>query len=268
MAKNKVSEWSATPANNTDIANIDIAEGCAPSGINNAIREIMAQVKDMQTGADGDDFNVGGDLTVTDDAVIGDRLIVMNAAEIEGTLRTTGRHFANGGVTGNLTGDVTGNVSGTSANVTGTVAVANGGTGLTTLTANNVMLGNGTSTPAFVAPGTSGNVLVSNGTTWVSGTAGIGTDQTWTDVTGSRTSGTTYTNTTGKPIVISAHTNGVSGAVPTGFATVDGIVVVRYVFIAPLASYPALNYFLIVPNNSTYSISIANTSFNVWAELR
>lgn len=65
MAKNKVSEWSATAANNTDIGGIDIAEGCAPSGINNAIREMMAQVKDMITGADGDNFTVGGNLSVT-----------------------------------------------------------------------------------------------------------------------------------------------------------------------------------------------------------
>jgi hypothetical protein len=49
-----------------------------------------------------------------------------------------------------------------------TIAVANGGTGLTTLTANNVILGNGASNPTFVAPGTSGNVLTSNGTTWTS----------------------------------------------------------------------------------------------------
>jgi len=50
----------------------------------------------------------------------------------------------------------------------GLVKVAQGGTGLTTLTANNVILGNGTSTPNFVAPSTTGNVLTSNGTTWVS----------------------------------------------------------------------------------------------------
>ena len=37
-----------------------------------------------------------------------------------------------GNVTGNLTGNVTGNASGTAANVTGTVAIANGGTGATT----------------------------------------------------------------------------------------------------------------------------------------
>lgn len=54
------------------------------------------------------------------------------------------------------------------ADHTGTLSVANGGTGLGTLTANNVILGNGTSTPSFVAPGTSGNLLTSNGTTWAS----------------------------------------------------------------------------------------------------
>jgi hypothetical protein len=46
--------------------------------------------------------------------------------------------------------------------------VAQGGTGATTLTANNVILGNGTSAPLFVAPGTTGNVLTSDGTTWQS----------------------------------------------------------------------------------------------------
>jgi hypothetical protein len=65
MAKNKISEWSATASNNTDIGGIDIAEGCAPSGINNAIRELMAQVKDQQTGTDADNFTVGGNLSVT-----------------------------------------------------------------------------------------------------------------------------------------------------------------------------------------------------------
>ena len=51
---------------------------------------------------------------------------------------------------------------------TGTLGVDQGGTGLTTLTANNVILGNGASNPTFVAPSTAGNVLVSNGTTWTS----------------------------------------------------------------------------------------------------
>ena len=56
--------------------------------------------------------------------------------------------------------------------MTGTLPVANGGTGAATLTANNVILGNGTSAVQFVAPGANGNVLTSNGTTWVSSAAG------------------------------------------------------------------------------------------------
>lgn len=56
MPRTKISEFSATAADNTDIDSINIAEGCAPSGINNAIRELMAQLKDMQTGASGDTF--------------------------------------------------------------------------------------------------------------------------------------------------------------------------------------------------------------------
>jgi hypothetical protein len=54
--------------------------------------------------------------------------------------------------------------------VTGILPIANGGTGASTLTANNVMLGNGTGAIQFVAPSTSGNSLVSNGTSWISST--------------------------------------------------------------------------------------------------
>ena len=50
MAKNKISEYSATAASNTDVANINIAEGCSPSNINNAIRGVMAHLKDFQAG--------------------------------------------------------------------------------------------------------------------------------------------------------------------------------------------------------------------------
>ena len=77
-----------------------------------------------------------------------------------------------------LTGTVTGSgnltLGGTLADinlasgVTGTLPVANGGTGATSLTANNVVLGNGTSAVQGVAPGTSGNILTSNGSTWAS----------------------------------------------------------------------------------------------------
>ena len=67
----------------------------------------------------------------------------------------------------NLTFDGT-NLTANTLTPTNALGVAFGGTGLTTLTANNVILGNGTSTPSFVAPGSNGNVLTSNGTTWAS----------------------------------------------------------------------------------------------------
>jgi microcystin-dependent protein len=51
------------------------------------------------------------------------------------------------------------------------ISVESGGTGLSTLTANNVIIGNGTSAVGFVAPGSSGNLLTSNGTTWTSAAA-------------------------------------------------------------------------------------------------
>lgn len=63
--------------------------------------------------------------------------------------------------------------------VTGALPVANGGTGATSMTANNVILGNGTSAVQVVAPSTSGNVLTSNGTTWQS-TAPVATSTTLT----------------------------------------------------------------------------------------
>jgi len=66
MPKTKISEFSATPANNTDIDSINIAEGCAPSGINDAIRELMSQLKDWQAGTSNDPMVIGttGSLTL------------------------------------------------------------------------------------------------------------------------------------------------------------------------------------------------------------
>ena len=70
MAKNSVRDFDATAANNTDIQSVNIAEGCAPSGINNAIRELMADMKDVSAGTialespQADSLTVTGDLTV------------------------------------------------------------------------------------------------------------------------------------------------------------------------------------------------------------
>ena len=60
MPRTKISEFSTTAGDNTDIDGINIAEGCAPSGINDAIRELMAQLKDFQSGAAGDSMTAVG----------------------------------------------------------------------------------------------------------------------------------------------------------------------------------------------------------------
>lgn len=67
MPKTKISEYSATANSNTDVASINIDEGCAPSGINNAIRAIMGHLKDFQSGTSNDPFTVGssGSLTLS-----------------------------------------------------------------------------------------------------------------------------------------------------------------------------------------------------------
>lgn len=104
-------------------------------------------------------------MVVTDGAGAG--AAVFNANPSETGTGTVTSVDVSGGTTGLTTsgGPVTG--SGT-ITLAGTLAVANGGTGATTITANSVVLGNGTSAVQTVAPGTSGNVLTSNGTTWQS----------------------------------------------------------------------------------------------------
>jgi hypothetical protein len=58
MPKTKISEYSSTANSNTDVASINIDEGCAPSGINNAIRAIMGHLKDFQAGLSGDSLPI------------------------------------------------------------------------------------------------------------------------------------------------------------------------------------------------------------------
>lgn len=91
MAKTKISEFDSNPSNNTDIDGINIAEGCAPSGINNAIRELMSQLKDQQTGASSDDFTVAGTLTVSGTADI------TGVLELDGSAGTAGQVLLSGG---------------------------------------------------------------------------------------------------------------------------------------------------------------------------
>ena len=70
MTKAKISEYDASAGSNTDVNGVNIAEGCAPSGINNAIREVMAALKRFETGSDGDSVTVGGNFVVSGTATL------------------------------------------------------------------------------------------------------------------------------------------------------------------------------------------------------
>lgn len=50
MAKNSITDYDNISGNNTDVQSVDISEGCSPSGINNAIREVMADLADVNDG--------------------------------------------------------------------------------------------------------------------------------------------------------------------------------------------------------------------------
>ena len=123
----------------------------------------------------------------------------------DGTVTSVGGTGTVNGLTlsGTVTssGDLT--LGGTLANVdlaaavTGTLPVANGGTGATTITANSVVIGSGTSPLSSVAPSTSGNVLTSTGSAWASSAPTGQPDPTLTGVNLSVTSGTFVVATAG-----------------------------------------------------------------------
>ncbi|WP_442679742.1 hypothetical protein ACSBM8_00620 [Sphingomonas sp. ASY06-1R] len=60
MARNAISDWDPVPGNNSDIAGINIAEGCPAGGINDAIRTVMAQFAGWLAGTTGPLLKSGG----------------------------------------------------------------------------------------------------------------------------------------------------------------------------------------------------------------
>ena len=172
MSKDKISDYSSTSAGanlNTDIAGVNIDEGCPPSGINNAIRALMSQVKDLQTGVSGD-----------------------------------------------------------------TIPIAAGGTGEASAVSARAALGVAIDSDVmkYVAPGSSGNLLVSTGADWTSSAAsavvssvtagaGISVSANTGDVTITNTGVTDIT--AGAGISVSANTGSItiSASGGGGFSNMD-----------------------------------------------
>jgi len=146
--------------------------------------------------------------------------------------------------------------------------VASGGTGLSSLVANSVLVGNGTSAINGVAPSNVGNVLTSNGTNWISQApvviSGLGFNGTqWNNVTGSRSFNTTYTNSKSYPIAVSATAT--CSVTSTIQAYVNGMLIAWYQWqFNGCGSYGGT--FIIVPPGATYQLNSGQGVYN-WVEL-
>jgi hypothetical protein len=127
MAKDKISDYSATANSNTDIAGINIDEGCAPSGINDAIRTLMKQLKDFQQGTQGDSFNGPHNGTVGATTPASGAFTTLSASS---TLSVTGAGTIQGLTVGKGAGAVSTNTavgaSALAANTSGTFSTAVG----------------------------------------------------------------------------------------------------------------------------------------------
>lgn len=146
------------------------------------------------------------------------------------------------------------------------LAVADGGTGSSTLTANAVLLGNGTSALQTVAPGTSGNVLTSNGTTWQStaptAVKGLGLGgETWHSV--SKSFNTQYTNSYSYPIAVSATSSCSTSSSIDAYVDSQRISWFNWQFNGCGDHGGA---FIIVPPGKTYQLNSGQSVVN-WVEL-
>lgn len=165
MPKDKISQYAFTPAANTDIGGINIDEGCAPSGINNAIRTLMTQIRDLQAGVSGDTvpLTAGG---------TGSGTAASARAALGLAIGTNVLGYVTPGASGNvLQSDGTNWTSvAQGAAITldtitgGPLALAKGGTNATTAAQARTNL----NALEYVTAGATGQVLTSTGTGWVS----------------------------------------------------------------------------------------------------
>jgi hypothetical protein len=176
------------------------------------------------------------------------------------------------GTIGTIASQSAASVAITGGTITGItdITVADGGTGASSITANSVILGNGSSALSgnLVAPGTSGNVLKSNGTTWASATpavaSGLGLNgEVWNNLTASRSFNTQYTNSRSYPIAVTARTTCSTNS-SINFI-VDGVSILNFSWqFNGCGSFGG--GFVIVPPGKTYQLD-SGQGVDFWREL-
>lgn len=162
MARDNIPEYSATASANTVVADVNIDEGCAPSGINNAIREVMAALKDVDTGA----------TTLTSPAFTSSTSATIKTATVKHTNDTTSMTIAaNGGVTFSEVPSLPDNTVETADVQDNAITLAK----MAGLTRGSIIYGNANGDPTALPVGT--GVLTGDGTdiSWAAAAAQVPT---------------------------------------------------------------------------------------------
>jgi hypothetical protein len=117
MPKNKISEYSVTNSDNADIGGINIAEGCPPSSINDAMREQMSQLKEFIDGSSGD--------TITTSKIVATTATILSGANVTGTATFNSAVVLSSSVTGTTASFSGATTIGGAAVLSSTLNVAN-----------------------------------------------------------------------------------------------------------------------------------------------
>jgi hypothetical protein len=129
MPKTKISEYSTTNSSNTDIEGINIDEGCPPSSINNAIRELMVHLKEFQTGASGDAFTFAGGTLMSGTNTISGAAVISGNINSSGTTNTfSGGNILSGTNTISGSAIISGNINSSGSANTFSGGVVHSGT--------------------------------------------------------------------------------------------------------------------------------------------
>ena len=249
MPKNSVDDWDTSSGNNTDIAGINIAEGCAPQNINDAIRTVMSQVADWR-----------------------DTLPTLAGTEtVSGSWVFTGSPDFSGVANAPTIRTDLGLAIGTDVQAYDADLAAISGL---TSAANTIVRYTGAGTADLVAfldeddmasDSASGIPSQQSVKAYVDGAA-IGAGQTPQDVSGSRAHSTIYHNNTGGPIYVYVQA-GSTGTARNFELSATGAFAGEEVAFGRVGGGTLQNAHVIVPNDYRYRVN-GSVTIGLWAELR